>query len=348
MQIVKTHKILLIIFFLLSLLITFRGNTRDTYNYKYVYEHLPYLNLNSISDFYARSGMEIGYGYLGYLSSFIVDDFRFLFFLISFTILFCLYKISDGLKIKASVFLIVYITNYYFFMQQFMQIRQGFSSAVVFLGAYLLFKRKYFLSLVLFLIGLCFHQSALAFLVFILGYIIFRKIIESHKNNFLLYILIMFLVIVICKSILMIIPNYFVRIASYSDSEYSQVLSPFRLTSLRFYFLFIFYSWFFYIYFKYEEYKKYTYEVNSFLIFLLVTYAVGLGVRIGFNDFAILSTRLSEFFLYSEIFLLSFIFSRRIHDIKFLILFILYLFFQVLIMINQFDYVFVDYFKEIH
>jgi hypothetical protein len=124
-------------------------------------------------------------------------------------------------------------------------------------------------------------------------------------------------------------------------------LSPFRLTSLRFYFLFLFFLFFYSKYFKSNINDENSKLINSFLLFSLISYAVGLGVRIGFNDFAILSTRLSEFFLFSEIFLIAFIFSKKSNDLRYMLLLVIYLIFQIIIVINQFDYVFSDYFKVI-
>ncbi|ENV14910.1 MULTISPECIES: EpsG family protein [Acinetobacter] len=347
MLVIRKHRILLIAFFAIALIVTFRGGTRDTYNYKYVFEHLEYLNLSSISDFYLESGMEIGYGYLSYILSFFINDYKIAFFIISFTILYSIYKISITLKINTFIFFLVYIFSYYFFMQQFMQIRQGFATALVFLGALLFFNKKYFLSILLFLIACFFHQSTFAFIAFFLAYNIVVPFFEKYKKNILLYIVVISSVAIVCKSVLLIIPNYFIRLASYAGSDYSEVLSPFRLTSLRFYFLFLFFLFFYSKYFKSNINDENSKLINSFLLFSLISYAVGLGVRIGFNDFAILSTRLSEFFLFSEIFLIAFIFSKKSNDLRYMLLLVIYLIFQIIIVINQFDYVFSDYFKVI-
>ena len=183
MLVIRKHRILLIAFFAIALIVTFRGGTRDTYNYKYVFEHLEYLNLSSISDFYLESGMEIGYGYLSYILSFFINDYKIAFFIISFTILYSIYKISITLKINTFIFFLVYIFSYYFFMQQFMQIRQGFATALVFLGALLFFNKKYFLSILLFLIACFFHQSTFAFIAFFLAYNIVVRFFVKYKKN---------------------------------------------------------------------------------------------------------------------------------------------------------------------
>lgn len=347
MLLIRRHRLLLIAFIVLAFIVTFRGKTRDTIVYKYVYENLEYMDLGSVSGFYSNSGMEIGYGYLSYIVSLFFDDYHVVFFVISFSILYCLYKVSIYLKINIMVFFLVYITNYYFVMQQFMQIRQGFSTALVFYGALLFFNKKYYSSFGLFIIACLFHQTAFAFVTFFIGYLLTKSFFERYRSNIFLYISVIVGVVLVCKSMLLVIPNYFVRVASYADSDYSQVLSPLRLTSLRFYFLFIFFLIFFYFFFKRKYQDNFPKNANHFLVFLLVTYAVGLGIRVGFNDFAILSTRLSEFFLFAEIFLTSFIFSYKKLDIKFLLLFLVYLITQIFILINQLDYVFIDYFKEI-
>lgn len=347
MLVIRKHRILLLIFLILALVVAFRGKTRDTINYIYVFENINSLNLHSISDFYIESGMEIGYGYLSFISSLFVQDYKLVFFIISFSILFSIYKISTYLKINSLILFFVYISSYYFFMQQFMQIRQGFATALVFYGALLLFENKYFRSFLLFAIACSFHQSTFAFVIFVVGYIFAKNFFERYKSNLFILVAVFSVVFLICKSVLLVIPSYFIRLAAYSDSDFSEVLSPFRLTSLRYYFLFIFFSFYFSYYFKSDLYEKNSKNFNSFLIFLLISYAVGLGVRVGFNDFAILSTRLSEFFLFSEIFLTSFIFSANRNNLLFLIAFVFYLILQFLIMFNQFDYVFVDYFKVI-
>lgn len=347
MLLVRKHRFLLVIFLCVAVIVAFRGGTRDTYNYKYVFENISYFNLNSISDFYMKSGMEIGYGYLSYFSSIIINDYRLVFFIISFIIMYSIYRVSINIKIDPVVLFLVYIFNYYFFMQQFMQIRQGFATSLVFLAALLMMKKKYIFAICLFVVGCSFHQSTFAFILFYLGYFLTKNFFEKYKNNILLYFGVLFFVIIFCKSVLLIIPNYFVRLAAYSGSDYSDVLSPFRLTSLRIYVLFCLFLSFYYYYFKSGLSKKYSDIANNFLVFLLVAYSVGVGVRIGFNDFAILSTRLSEFFLFSEIFLISYIFTIKRNNLIYLIAFFVYLILQTFIIYNQLGYVFFDYFKDI-
>lgn len=343
MRLYKKH-ILLLFLFLISLVVTFRGGTRDTYNYKNVFENINSYDMTSISGFYLDSGMEIGYGYLSYIIYYFWGDYHWVFFSVSFLTLFCLYRLVVEFHIRYLYFILIYLTNYFFFMQQFMQIRQGLATVLVLYGSILFMKKSYKFAIILLASSIFFHQSAIAFLGFFLFYYFFKVFFERNVNNISLYLSLFVFLIFLFRSILYLIPTLFIRVEAYSESDYAQVLSPFRLTSLRFYILYFIFILIFY-WFKKSK-KDIPVETMNYLVFLMVSYTVGLAARIGFNDFAILSTRLSEVFLFTEIFILSIFFTIFRNKGSFVFL-VFYIFVQIFIIGNQFDYLFEDYFKDI-
>lgn len=337
MYLIKKKYLLLIFLSMISFIVSLRGGTRDTYNYKNIFENINYYNLTSFQEFYSETGMELGYGYLSFLVHYFFESHYFIFYIISFLTMYLIYKSVNVLKINYLYFLIIYLTSYFFFMHQFMQIRQGLATALVFFGAFLFLNKNYSLSVLLFLMATYFHQSAFSFIIFFVLYIVLRNFLIKFENNIIFYLSLFFSVTIILKSVLWLLPNYFVRIQIYTDSIYSQELSPFRLTSLRFYLLYII----FLIFLKFKN------NIDKKIYgFLLLVYTLGLSIRVGLNDFAILSTRLSEIFLFSEIFILGIILTSIKKKYSIPLAFV-YLLFQIFIFFNQFDYLLDDYFKEI-
>ncbi|WKA73614.1 hypothetical protein QWY26_18880 [Acinetobacter baumannii] len=87
------------------------------------------------------------------------------------------------------------------------------------------------------------------------------------------------------------------------------------LANIKFYIEFIFYTIFLCI-------KK---DLNDkFLILMIFVFTIGLAIRIAFFDFAILSGRLSNVFLFIEIFLMPYFIYKRFSKIVLLTTLVLY------------------------
>ena len=324
---------LIVLFF--ALIASLRGATRDTTAYKFVYDHIYNFPL-TMSKFYEFTGMEIGYGYLAYLFNEFNFPFWLFLFFISFLTFFFIKKASDNFEINSVLVLVCYIPVF-FTSHQLMQIRQGLAIAIgyYFLSAMLVNKNKLF-AYISFLFGIFFHNIAFVFLLFISNYV--NKIIGTKYIGLIYKVIFVFCVVfVLCR----ILTNFEIlqltdRISNYSDSEYSADRSFFHPANLRSIFLLILFVIF--------KPRKESFIYN----FLTIFYAVGVGFRLGFYDFLILSGRLSTVFTYSEIFLVPILLSFKLS--RFSAFFILFIYFVFNLYINlafQVPFILDDYFKPL-
>ncbi len=113
----------------LVLLVTLRGDTRDTLNYIDAFRSTTSFPWNPL-EYYAAFGMEWGYG----LSSWALNAMglgpQALFFLISLGTFYFLQKAANSVRLDL-IDLAPYYLGSYFLVQQLMQIRQGLATAIV-------------------------------------------------------------------------------------------------------------------------------------------------------------------------------------------------------------------------
>lgn len=317
------------------LIAAFRGATRDTFIYKFVYDNIYNFPL-TMSKFYELTGMEIGYGYLAYLFNELNLPFSAFLFFISFVTFFFIKKASDNFEINSFYVLICYIPVF-FANHHLMQIRQGLAMAVgyYFLSTILVNKNKLFAYLS-FLFGLFFHNVVFVFLLFINNNV--NKIIgTNHIKLIYKVVCVVCIVFLFCR----VLTNFEIlqltdRVSNYSDSEYSGERSFFHPANLRSVFLLI-------LFVVFKPRKE-----NFIYNFLVIFYAAGVGFRLGFYDFLILSGRLSTVFTYSEIFLVPILLSFKLSKVSaFLILFIYFLLNLYINLVFQVPFVLDDYFKPL-
>ncbi|WP_038350319.1 EpsG family protein [Acinetobacter baumannii] len=335
---VKRDSLFFWLFALIFILVAgFRGGTRDTDVYKYVYDHIYNFPLSSIGSFYDATGMEIGYGIISYIFQSFGFSFSTLLLLFSFLTFLFLKKTSDNLEINAFFVILCYLPVFYA-NHQLMQMRQGFAVAAVYCGiSYIILNKNKLLAWFLFLIGFFIHNVVFALIITFFKYI--NNLINTEKINFyiksILFVIIVFL---FCRLItdfgLSALTD---RIGNYSDTDYSEQRSFFHPANLRSVLLL-----FIFLIFRSKV------KINKIYDYLVLLYSIGLGFRLGFYDFLILSGRISTLFTFSEIFIVPFLFKLRLKTLYSYIAILLY--FLINLYINlyyQVPFVVHDYFKQI-
>ena len=323
-------------FTLLFVLIAgFRGGTRDTDVYAFVFNTINDYKLGIIG-FYESTGMEVGFGYFAKLFYNLGLSFTFFSIFISFITFLFVKKASDNFGANAFLVLLCYIPVF-FANHQLMQIRQGIAVAAVYFALSLFLSRgEKIKGTVFFLFGLFFHNIVLIFSFLNLFFI--QKLLLTKKIHF--YLKIIFLVAIVflfCRLItsigLILLTD---RIANYADSTYSEERSFLHPVNIRSILLLAF--------FVILRPKK----ESKFYDFLTIIYALGIGFRLGFYDFLILSGRISTMFTFAEIFLIPLVLQERFN--KLVLIFFIFIYFSMNLYINifyQVPFIIEDYFKPI-
>ncbi len=287
------------------LIVGLRGGTPDTQVYYNVFLSIKTLPIFNPIDFYLQSGMEIGFGIYAYLICLFTNSSFVLFSLFSLLNFVFIYKSASILNVKYYFVFVVYVSSSYFFMQQFMQMRQGLAISIIFFAAvhYLKFKRiTPFILLVL--LACSFHQSAFVFFIFIIIFSIFNGIPYFKGKRFSIFSLsLAFVLILLFKFIIIdFVIGMSSRLQSYSQvSNYSESIGIVNLPMLRTCIILMFALLI----------ASNTLWSNVFFRLVFFIQAIALSTRIGFSDFAILSGRLSTVFSYVEIFLLPMVILSR-------------------------------------
>lgn len=271
----------------------FRGNVdRDHQNYINIYGYI----LNGQSYL-----IEPSFYLLTYISKFLVDGYYFLF--VSFAMLgvgLKLYSINK-LSYLPLASILVYFSNYYF-LHEMTQIRAGVAIAICFLGLPSLVNRKYMSFCIYIGLASLFHYSSLLFLVLIL-------IPKSslNKKELMIYFLMLLLAYGLYEAnigfakIFSYIPIDFVRqkFISYSEKANANLVDSVNVFSV-FQLIKILISGFI----AYSFYKNKPTSVETVLLRLYIYSIISWVMLFDIPAFAI---RVSEFFGFSEVFLLPYI-----------------------------------------
>lgn len=318
-----------------SLIAAFRGGTRDTSAYKFVYDNIDNFPL-TITAFYTSTGMEVGFGWFAKIFNFLGLPFTVFLFSISFFTFYFIKRTADIFQINSVYVLLCYIPVF-FANHQLMQIRQGLAIAIgfYFLSLILVNRSKLnaYLSLCL---GVVFHNIAFIYLIFFSN-----KVNNFFANlNIKLYLKVLFVVVAVfifCRLVTDLgYINLTDRVSNYSDSEYSEQRSFFHPANLRSLLLLGFFV-------LLEPKNK-----NNLYVFLVLLYSVGVGFRLGFYDFLILSGRVSTAFTFSEIFLIPILLKYRFSNvIAILFIFIYFILSLIVNIVYQVPFIIDDYFKPL-
>lgn len=308
----------LFISIILALIVGSRGNTNDTFIYYSIFKNINDYDLMSFGGFYFETGIEIGWGWYSSIVSLFTESSVILFSLFSFLIFLTLYKISKIIKIKFIYIMFFYLPTGFFFMQQFMQIRQALAVPLVICAALLFLNKNKKSSFLLFFLAIMFHQISIAFILFFLLYITINKRypFDYSVNRFLiLNILTLVLGFFVARVVFLpLAATFFDRLVAYSDTEYAENVGFLSLANIKFYIEFLLILFF-------TNSKALT---NKYYVFFVFSFTVGLTLRLAFFDFAILSGRLSNAFLFVEIFLIPMLLLFRLKIFYFYIYTLLY------------------------
>ncbi|WP_439256813.1 EpsG family protein [Lonepinella sp. BR2271] len=339
------HLILYFLLLLLIIVVGARGATRDTEIYYNIYRNINSYDLCSFSNFYHTAQVEIGYGWYSYLISLISQNSSFLlFFPLSLITFVAVLSISRKLQAQEFLVLLLYVSSAYFLILQFMQMRQGLAVPLALLSITMLFSKKYnYVKFLVFaVLAFSFHQ--VSFVVALSGLLCFFLVSfllnkNISLNNFRAWSIFIFLIsVVISKYVLLdIMINFSERLSAYANNSYGEEIGFFRLPNIKAFLVFIFILIFM---------NKKIYENRLFLVFFIM-YIIGVSMRFGFSEFAILGGRFASALTFTEIFILPFIFSRFVNGG--LIIFLIYVAIQFfLTYFIQAPYVIEDYFKPIY
>ncbi|MDY7829119.1 EpsG family protein [Aeromonas caviae] len=287
------------------ILVGMRGGTPDTQIYYRLFLDINSYPLFSPSDFYMLSGVEIGFGWYAYVLSLISDSSFVLFSLFSFLNFIFIYKTTKLTHVKYHLIFLFYISSSYFFMQQFMQMRQGLAISIAFfaISHYIVFKRVTYL-FALMLCASCFHQSAFILFLFSLVFFIFNSssLFKGKKVVFLCSLMMIFLIVVFKFILLDMLIGMSSRLQSYAASEkFSDPVGILTLPVIRTVGIFVFVL-------IMSPMKLWNDNLFRFMFFMQ---SVAISTRIGFSDFGILSGRLSTAFSYAEVFMLPMVIASR-------------------------------------
>lgn len=315
---IRFNSIYLILILPIVFLVGIRGATPDTQVYYNIFKNINNYDLMSFSLFYSETGVEVGWGWYSKFISLFTDSSIVLFTIYSFFIFLLLYKISEIINIKFIYIMAFYLPTGFFFMQQFMQIRQALAVPLVIYAAILFLNNNKNKSILFFILAIMFHQISIAFILFFLLYFFINKNYPFGYsiNRFLtLNVLILISGFFLARVVLLpLAASFFDRLIAYSDTEYAENVGYFSLANVKFYIEFILILFF-------TNKKALT---NKYYVFFVFSFTAGLTLRLAFFDFAILSGRLSNAFLFVEIFLIPMLLLFRLKIFYFYIYTFLY------------------------
>lgn len=296
----------LLISIFLSLVVGNRGDTNDTSIYYSIFKNIDNFNLSDYISFYNETGVEIGWGWYSKIISFFSESSVVLFTFFSFLIFLILYRISEIIKIKYIYILYFYLPTGFFLIQQFMQIRQALAIPLVIYGAVSFLSGNKKTSVILFFFAVMFHQVSIAFILVFLLYLLLTKYYTlgySVSRFIIVNIVIVVVGFFLARTIFLpLASNFFDRIETYSSTDYAENVGFFSLANIKFYIEFL----------MILILVNRKLLANNFFVFFVCCFTVGLTLRLAFFDFAILSGRLSNVFLFVEIFLIPILLLNRL------------------------------------
>lgn len=328
----------------IAILVGLRGRTPDTLIYYNIFKNIDSYNLLDFSDFYVSSGVEIGYGWYAWLVSVFTDNHFILFFIFSIMVFYFILKSSFIAGLKYLNVMAFYLPTGYFFMQQFMQIRQALAVPIAIYAALLLITNKKKLAFLFFILAASFHQSTLVLAIFSIFYYFFEKnykiIYSPNMYRWLTFLIIIILFIMLQFFIKDLVVSRFERLESYAQTdEYGKSVGFFSFSNIRLYLILGAL-----LLLTNDRLLK-----NKFYIFFSFLFVVGIGLRIALYDFAILSGRLSNVFLFVEIFLIPLLLTRFSISVRYIATFIYFIVMLFLTLYFQAgSYIFESYFIPLY
>ena len=329
----------LIITSILILVATFRGNTQDTVTTYYrrfnELETFPYNPFH----FYSTDRYEIVSAWIIWLSKSINSSFEFFLALYSLITFFVLWKISKASKTSYLYLVSVYASNF-FIVHQLVVMRQGLGS-VLFLYFFVLLcqeKRKPIKKFTVAALALFTHFTMIAPLTAS----IFVNIITSTlklRSNFHLITISIFVIGFLTSYLLLHLELIYLigTVRDYAElgeeffSSTRNILSPVNLRSICILLLGL-------MMYKFISIRKLLFQN------LIYLYAIGVGCRIGFSEFYILSGRIGSAIGFCEILIFVIILSNIRPNLARNVTFIIFIIIQTSItLLIQAPHIITDY-----
>ncbi len=326
-----------------SLIVGFRGNTNDTQVYYDVFRNISNLPLTNPLQFYIDTGIEIGFGWYAYIVNAFTTSGVIMFTLFAFFNFYFIFKTAKILDINHSYPTYLYLTSSYFFLLQFMQMRQGLAVCIVIFTLTSAVKYGFkFWQLILILLSITLHQSAGFLFLFSLPFFLVKdNFLRSTNYQKVAGLLYLFALIILFKfALLDLLINFSGRLNAYAVSDtYNESIYIFSLPNIK-----TFLTLLVLVFFPSKTLEK----DNHFQLFLFLMYTA-LAVRVGFSDFAIMSGRLSTAFSYVEIFALPMLLIDRLKMVNRIVFVFIICTVQLIVTLGfQAPYLFESYFEPLY
>jgi hypothetical protein len=291
---------------LMIFLVSFRGDTRDTFSYVEVYRGLQDFPWSPI-EFWNKYSMEWGFGILVGIIKKIGLPVEFQFFAVSLLTFFAISRAAVNFGMSPWSPIPFYLCTF-FWVHQLMQIRQGFAISFAFWAISIIIRKSQLgiSSALVVIVGVLFHIVSI--IPVVVGILLswFAPRVKAVSNIFWA-ISIFGTFFAICRylvtSDLLFLTS---RISNYVDSEmYAATRSILEPANLRAIFLTIaFFIW------------RPSADRPWFKCYLILfgIYVAHLGIRLGFLDFAILSGRIGSALGFAEIFLIPMLIKDRFQN----------------------------------
>lgn len=339
----REYIVFLVISLIAAIIVGLRGNTNDTQDYYDVFRAINTLPILDPAKFYSETGMEVGFGWFAYIVKIFTSSSVVMFTLFSFINFYFIYKTTKLLDIYYPYSALLYLSSAYFFMQQFMQMRQGLAVSIVIFTVVWAIKNGFkFWQLLLLALSISLHQSSAILIAFCGFFYIFRNTqffnARVHKIanwGFFLVFIVFFKLILL--NLLISVSS---RLQSYANSDtYNEAIGLFSLPNIRTFLILMVLTYF----------SSRRINENVFFRLFIFLMFTALAIRIGFADFAIMSGRLSTAFSYVEIFALPMLLLDRFKLRARIVLVLVVCLLQMIVTLGfQAPYLFELYFEPLY
>jgi hypothetical protein len=294
----KEKVITFFLILLLTLIASFRGNTFDTAFYVDVFH-----NIDIDEDMqYLWNTYSMEYLFLlltFFLRKVTVDSVWLYFFTITFLSLSLIYYSAKNFYLSPINTLLIFGGGYYWLL--FMsQMRLGLAISIAYFATSLIINKKYkiYLPLLLLFISCLIHYSIFIYCFILIFYLLSEKIWSKPYRLLIIFILICLSHIIILSFLYQF--NFW-KIEYYlSNPDFNVKLDLLRFTNLKYIVLTLISIFTLY---------KYPNKLSQFFCFFMT---INLGIRIGYNDIAIISGRVASLFSTLEIFFIPYFLARVI------------------------------------
>lgn len=288
----------------LSIIVALRGNTGDTANYIDAFKSTQNFPWNPFA-YYDLMGMEWSFGLLSWLINALSLPSSVVFFIFSFATFYFLSVAAFRMGLSL-IEILPYYLGTFFLVQQFLQIRQGLAMGLAYSVLPLVVtKRKSILP------GIALVSTSMVHVVsslpVVTGWLLSFVSPRPARRPLVLWCLVLIALTFLCARVIMTLEFFSAmgRLQIYAaDGQYNyelQIMAPPNIRAALLMTLMLF--------------AATTRMLRSpVFVTLIGMYAVHVGMRFGFHDFAILSGRLSTALSFSEVFILPLLLREHIRS----------------------------------